>query len=68
MLEPAHLKDEKEEEKWKEMLIKLYLNLALTNLKQCKSPLAIINCRRVLELDSHNVKATFRLGQVSAVQ
>ena len=64
VLEPAHLKDDEEEEKWREVLVKLYLNLALSNLRQCKSKLAINHCRRVLELDSKNMKATFRLGQV----
>ena len=59
-----HLKDEKEERLWSVALLKLYLNLSLCDIKQCKSTLAITHCRRALELDGKNVKATFRLGQV----
>ena len=67
ILEAAHLKDEAEERLWKTSLKKLYLNLALCNLRQRKSDLAISNCQRVLELDRKNVKAFFRMGQVGKV-
>ena len=64
-LEAVRLKDEEEEAVWRISLKKLYLNLSLCNLKQRKSQLALSNCRRVLELDGKNVKAFFRIGQVS---
>lgn len=64
-LEAVRLKDEAEEKVWRISLKKLYLNLSLCNLKQRKSQLALSNCKRVLELDSKNVKAIFRIGQVS---
>ena len=63
-LEAVRLKDEAEERVWETSLKKLYLNLSLCSLKQRKSQLALSNCRRVLELDSKNVKAIFRIGQV----
>ena len=68
MLETVRLKDEEEEVVWKTAMKKLYLNLALCNLKQRKSEFALSNCRHVLELDGKNVKAIFRMGQVCLEQ
>ncbi len=65
MLENRRLKDEEEEKKWKTCLVKLYLNLSLCNLRMHKPKPAITNCRKVLDLDKRNVKAVYRLGQVS---
>ena len=64
LLESSRLKDSEEEELWTDALIKLYINLSLTNLKQKKPKCAITNCRRVLELKENNVKATFTLAKV----
>lgn len=64
MLETSRLKDDEEEKKWRECLLKLYLNLSLCNLKRKKPKPAITNCRRALEFDENNIKATFRLGKV----
>ena len=66
ILEPLRLKDEEDEKLWKDALLKLLLNLALCCLRQGKEKPAIRHCRRVLELDRKNIKATFRLGQVRA--
>ena len=63
-LEDIRLKDEAEEDQWKAILLKLYLNLALCSHKQRKPKLVITNCRKALEFDPSNVKAFFRLGQV----
>ena len=64
LLESSRLKDSEEEELWTDALVKLYINLSLTNLKQKKPKCAITNCRRVLELKENNVKATFTLAKV----
>jgi hypothetical protein len=58
------LKDDAEEVKWKSILIKLYLNLSLCNLRLRKPALSITHSRSALSLDGKNVKAIFRLGQV----
>ncbi|XP_011402831.2 PREDICTED: inactive peptidyl-prolyl cis-trans isomerase FKBP6-like [Amphimedon queenslandica] len=63
LLESSRLQDEEEEELWKDSLMKLYINLSLTNLKQRKPKCVITNCRRVLELKDNNVKATFTLAK-----
>ncbi len=68
LLEPARLKDEVEEKQWKEVLLKLYLNQSLVSLKLNKYRLAVAQCRRALDIDPRNVKANFRLGQVSRSQ
>lgn len=68
LLENRRLKDEEEEAKWKKILIKLYLNMSLCYLRMHKPKPAITNCRNVLDLDEKNVKATFRLGQVTYSQ
>ena len=64
-LEAVRLRDANQEAVWRTSLKKLYLNLSLCSLRQRKSQLALSNCRRVLELDGKNVKAFFRIGQVS---
>ena len=64
LLEGARLKDEKEEEEWKQVLLKLYLNQSLVSLKMKKYRLAIAQCRKALDIQPKNVKANFRLGQV----
>jgi len=64
LLENTRLKDEKEEHQWKQVLVKLYLNLCLCNLRLKKPKPVITHCRKTLELDPENVKAHFRLGQV----
>lgn len=64
LLEKRRLKNDAEEQKWKSILIKLYLNLSLCNLRLRKPILSITHSRNALALDSNNVKAIFRLGQV----
>ena len=64
LLEEKRLKNEQEEEKWKAVLLKLYLNQSLCSLRQGKPKLAITQCRKVIDFDQKNVKAYFRLGQV----
>ena len=64
LLENVRLKNEEEECQWKEVLVKLYLNLCLCNLRQKKSKPVITYCKKALELDPQNIKAHFRLGQV----
>lgn len=66
LLEKRRLKDDAEERKWKSILIKLYLNLSLCNLRLRKPTLAITHSRSALALDIKNVKAIFRLGQVKS--
>ncbi len=65
LLESARLKDEIEEKQWKEVLLKLYLNQSLVSLKLNRHRLAVAQCKRALDIDPRNVKANFRLGQVS---
>jgi FK506-binding protein 6 len=67
VLETARLKDEEEEREWSDALMKLHLNMALCALRQKKPKLCIVHCRRALELDQHNVKAVFRLGQAYSI-
>ena len=67
LLEEKRLKNEEEEKKWKAVLLKLYLNQSLCSLRLGRPKLAITQCRKVLDFDPNNVKAYFRLGQVSAV-
>lgn len=68
MLEKRRLKNVEEEEKWKNVLVKLYLNQSLCFLRMHKPRPAITSCRNVLDLEGGNVKAVFRLGQVSVTQ
>ena len=65
LLEGAHLKDEKDEKEWKQVLLKLYLNQSLVSLKMNKYRLAIAQCRKALDIEPNNVKANFRLGRVN---
>ena len=67
LLENTRLKDEEEERQWKQVLVKLYLNLCLCDLRQKKPKPVITYCRKTLELDPENIKAHFRLGQVRNV-
>ena len=64
LLEEARLADQSEEDEMKRVLLKLYLNTALCNIKLCQSPRALSNCTKALEIDPQNVKAIFRRGQV----
>ena len=64
LLENSRLKNDEEEIRWKSVLLKLYLNVALCSLKVGKYPVAITNSRKALELDENNVKALFRIGEV----
>lgn len=64
ILEKRRLKDEEEEQKWKTLLVKLYLNQSLCSIRMKRPKLAIVLCRSVLDLDEKNVKAIFRMGQV----
>ena len=64
LLEEKRLKNEEEEQKWKAVLLKLYLNQSLCSLRLGRPKLAITQCRKVLDFDPKNVKAYFRLGQV----
>lgn len=64
LLEDIHLQNEKEEDLWKQALVKLYLNLSLCFLKQKKAERAAGLCRKALDLDQNSVKAHYRLGQV----
>eukprot|EP00731_Ephydatia_muelleri_P023155 Em0015g738a len=62
-LEDIRLKDEAEEDQWKSVLLKLYLNMALCSHKQRKPKVVITNSKKALEIDANNMKAFFRLGQ-----
>ena len=64
LLEETRLKNEEEERKWKVILLRVYLNLSLCNLRQGKSNLSISHSRKALDINPKNVKAHFRLGQV----
>lgn len=64
LIEDVHLQNEKEEDLWKQALVKLYLNLSLCFLKQKKAERAAQLCRKALDLDQNSVKAHYRLGQV----
>ena len=64
LLENRRLKNDEEEAKWKSLLVKLYLNVSLCNLRLRKPKVAISHSRNALSLDSKSVKAIFRLGQV----
>lgn len=64
LIEDVHLQNEKEEDMWKQALVKLYLNLSLCFLKQKKAERAAMLCRKALDLDQNSVKAHYRLGQV----
>ena len=66
-LEDMKLKDEAEEDQWKAMILKLYLNMALCCHKQRKPKMVITFSKKALEIDSDNVKAHFRLGQVNTL-
>jgi FK506-binding protein 6 len=63
LLENARIKNEEEERLWKDSLTKLYLNMSLCCLKKSSAPRAISFANKVLDFDSKNVKAIFRLGQ-----
>lgn len=64
LIEDVHLRNEEEEEVWKQALIKLYLNLSLCLLRLKKAERAAALCRKALDLDENSVKAHYRLGQV----
>lgn len=64
LLENRRLKNAEEEKKWKQILVKLYLNLSLCYLRMRKPKPAITYSRNVLDFEPKNVKAIFRLGQV----
>lgn len=65
LLEETRLKSDEEEKKCQAILLRVYLNVSLCYLRQSKSAPAITYCRKALDIDSKNVKAHFRLGQVS---
>ena len=46
----------------------LYLNLAACQLKLKNAGEAALSCEKVLDMDSDNVKALFRLGQAYCMQ
>jgi len=62
LMENAHLANEREESKMKEISLKLCLNLSLCELKQNKHPRACKYARKALDIDAHNVKALWRLS------
>ena len=67
ILEKQQLKDEDEEKKWKVVLVKLLLNQSLCSVRMGQPKLAIVQCRKVLDLEEMNTKATFRMGQVLTI-
>ncbi|XP_078680061.1 inactive peptidyl-prolyl cis-trans isomerase FKBP6-like [Branchiostoma floridae x Branchiostoma belcheri] len=62
-LENARLANDEEEAKRNKVLLKLYNNMALCNLKVGEYARCIANCNRALEIDGGNVKALYRKGQ-----
>jgi hypothetical protein len=63
LLENISVTDE-DEERWKNVMLKLYLNMSQVCLKQTKPKKAIYYCKMALEMDEKNVKALYRYGQV----
>ncbi|PNF42776.1 hypothetical protein B7P43_G13622 [Cryptotermes secundus] len=63
ILENCHLKDEEEEAKQQNMLLKLYINLAVCYNKQKVPRLACVMCRNALVIQPRNVKALFNFGR-----
>ncbi|XP_038059182.1 inactive peptidyl-prolyl cis-trans isomerase FKBP6-like isoform X3 [Patiria miniata] len=63
LLENARLANQSEEDEMKRVLLKLYLNLALCDIKQGQCPRALSNCIKALEIDPQNIKAMYRRGQ-----
>jgi len=63
LLENGHLQNEKEEVKMKEILLKLYLNISLCQLKLNMHPMACKYARKALEIQPKNVKALWRLAR-----
>lgn len=63
LLENARLQSEHEETQWKEVCLKLYLNLSLCDLKQARSGRACKYARKALDIDKKNVKALYRLAR-----
>jgi len=63
LLENANLKNEYEEIEMKKSALKLYLNMALMDLKEAKSGRACKHARKALEIEPKNVKALYRLAR-----
>lgn len=68
LLENTHITNDDEETKWKGAMLKLYLNMSQTSLKQIKPKKAIFFCKLVLGIDADNVKALFRYGVVGWIR
>lgn len=63
LLENANLKNDYEELQMKESVLKLYLNMAICDLKEAKSGRACKYARKALDIDPKNVKALFRFAR-----
>ncbi|XP_064612073.1 inactive peptidyl-prolyl cis-trans isomerase FKBP6-like [Liolophura sinensis] len=63
VLEDYHMRDEEQEKQQQKMLLKLYLNISVCYLKQCKSRQTLIYANKALEIDERNVKALYNKGK-----
>lgn len=63
VLEDYHLKNEQEEKEQKQLLKKVYLNIAACCIKLKENGHAITFCHKVMAIDPTDVKAHFRKGQ-----
>jgi len=63
LLENARLKNEQEENLMKQSALKLYLNMALCDLKEAKAGRACKNSRKALDIEPKNPKALYRLAR-----
>lgn len=64
LLDNTSVATDQEEEKWKAVMLKLYLNMSQVCLKQIKPKKTIYYCKLVLDLDTQNPKALYRYGKV----
>ncbi|XP_045171413.2 inactive peptidyl-prolyl cis-trans isomerase FKBP6-like isoform X2 [Mercenaria mercenaria] len=63
LLENRHIKDEAEEKEQQELLVRVYLNMALCCVKQSHSGRAISYTRKCLDIDKENAKALYLQGK-----
>lgn len=64
LLESTSVNSDEDEERWKEVLLKLYLNMSQICVKQSKPKKTIYYCKESLNIDPNNAKALFRYGHV----
>ena len=63
LLENANLKNEQEEIEMKQSAVKLYVNMALCDLKEAKSGRSCKNARKALAIDPKHVRALYLLAR-----